>query len=466
MKLIGNQVHWRKLPAFLVTIFFLISCSSQSAETPFAVTEKTAPTSTPGLATFTPAPSPFPGGLYVDAGQSLGQVSPVFYGTNWGPVFGVPVAIQPAIPSLGLKIVRFPAGNWGDENTVSKSQIDMLMNFCKQWGAEPFFHVRLANSTPEDAAKMVRYVNLQKSYKVRFWGIGNEPDLFSRRPALGLKEYTPEQYSQEWRKFALAMKAVDPDIQFIGPEISQFIAAPTASYGQVYTDWLVTFLKTNGDLVDVVAVHRYPFPKSTTSGAPSKDDLRSNTTEWDTLIQKLHTLVREHAGKDLPVAVTEVNSSWTENAGSEASVDSHFNGIWFADILGRMIRQDTYMVQQFAISGRFGMVDRSSLRSTGQVFQLYTYFGNQRVYASSDQEYVSVYAARRTDGALTILVINLNSAPRTVTLNLANAQAGLAETWLFDQENPLAKVNPVMLQATNSLNLSPESVTLFILPSK
>lgn len=408
-----------------------------------------------------------PGGLYVDAGQSLGQVSPVFFGTNWGPWLGVPPTMLDVIPSLGIKIVRFPGGRWGDENTPTATQIDMLMAFCEQWGAEPFINVRLVASTPAAAAEMVRYVNIEKNYKVRYWAIGNEPDLFPTQVGMRLPNYTPEQFAQDWRLFAQAMKAVDPSIQLVGPEVSQFIANPTEAYGQKYSDWLVAFLKTNADLVDIVSVHRYPFPQSMTAGAPLKEHLRANSAEWDVLIPSLRSMVREQTGKDLPVAVTEFNSSWVENAGGEGTIDSHFHGIWFADVVGRMINQDTFMLQQFAVTGRYGMMSRSELHSTGLAFQMFSrHFGTERVYASSDQQHVTVYAAKRPDGALTIMVINLNSEPKSINLKIDNFNGAQAQVWKLDLQHRAEQVQAQQLTAINTLSLSPESVTLFILPGR
>ncbi len=452
--------------AFVLFFSLLAGCAPASqpeAEAPIETDPASADAALP-LPTFTPAPSPMPGGLYVDAGQPLGPISPVFYGTNWGPWLGVPPTMLEVIPSMGIKVVRFPGGRWGDENTPTATQIDMLMAFCEQWGAEPFFNVRLVASTPSEAAEMVRYVNIEKGYKVRYWGIGNEPDLFPSQTGMRLPDYTPEQFATDWRYFAQAMKAVDPSIQLIGPEVSQFIANPTEEYGQKYSDWLVAFLKTNADLVDIVSVHRYPFPRSMVSGAPLKDDLRANSAEWDTLLPSLHEIVRENTGKDLPVAITEFNSSWVENAGGEGTIDSHFHGIWFADVVGRMINQDTFMLQQFAVTGRYGMMNRSELNSTGLAFQMFARrFGTERIYASSDQQYVSVYAAKRPDGALTVMVINLNSEAKKVNLRLENTTGGLAEVWKLDATHRAEQAASTMLSGVTTLDLAPESLTLYIL---
>lgn len=408
-----------------------------------------------------------PGGLYVDAGQSLGQISPTFFGTNWGPWLGVPPTVLDIVPSLGIKVLRFPGGRWGDENNPTPTQLDMLMAFCEQWGAEPFINVRLVASTPAEAAELVRYMNIEKKYNVRFWGIGNEPDLYATQVGMRLPEYTAEQFAQDWRLFAQAMKAVDPSIQLVGPELSQFVAIQENGSGQKYSDWLVLFLKTNADLVDIVSVHRYPFPQSMTAGAPLKEHLRANSAEWDVLLPSLHAMIRENTGKDLPVAVTEFNSSWVENAGGEGTIDSHFHGIWFADVVGRMLKYDVSMLQQFAVTGKYGLMSRSELYSTGLAFQMFTrHFGSELIYASSDHPYVSVYAARRADGALTVMVINLNSEARTANLKFDNFSGGQAQVWKLDLEHKAEQDTSVQLASVNTLELSPESITLYIVPGQ
>jgi hypothetical protein len=64
--------------------------------------------------------------------------------------------------------------------------------------------------------------------------------------------------------------------------------------------------------VDMVSIHRYAFPEN--DDPPTKDDLRNNSREWDLIIPALRSMIREQTGHDLPVAVTEVNSSWAINA--------------------------------------------------------------------------------------------------------------------------------------------------------
>jgi hypothetical protein len=413
------------------------------------------PTATP-VPTATSVPTAVPGVLFVDAAEVLGPISPYVYGTNYGPWLFVPLEMQPAAEAARLRFISFPGGNWGDRNDVDHWQVDQFIQFCRQVGAEPRIVVRLRGGTPEMAAALVQYANQTQGYNVRYWGIGNEANLYP--------DYELDQYLRDWRAMAEAMRAVDPAIQLIGPDTNQFEARPTSVEHQKANDWLAAFLRANGDLLDVVSVHRYPFPLGVNAGPPSIPQLRANSAEWDEAIPALRALVRQHAGRDLPLAVTEINSSWAANRGGEATLESHFNAIWWADVLGRLIRQDVYMVAQFAIIGDFGLMGRFEVYPIYHVYSLFQRFGAERVYAASGMPNVSVFAARRPDGALTLMLVNLESQPVSAQLQVARADLSApAETWLFDAGHPAEQAPPTPLGA-GPLNLPPESVQLFILP--
>lgn len=445
-----------RLSAFVMALA-LAACAPQATPTPIIIIVTSAPPTPTPLPTLTPVPTPVPGGLHVDAGQDLGPISPLVYGTNYGPQLFVPVQMQPHAEAARLTLLRYPGGNWGDNNDIELWNLDQLAAFARQLGAEINIHVRLKGGTAQKAADLVRYANVEKGYQVRYWTIGNEPNLFAG--------YTVEQFNADWREWATAMRAVDPSIVLVGPEINQFYARPANAYEQTLTDWAAAFLKANGDLVDIVSFHRYPFPKSARSGPPTIAELRANSAEWDALVPAMRALVRQHAGRDLPIAVTEANSSWVPTNSGEATLDSHFNAIWWADALGRMIRQGVVMVNQFAIVGDWGLMDNYEVKPIYHVYRLYQRFGARRAYASSDDLQVSIFAARRPDGALTLMIVNLASAPVEKTLTFADAPASTsAETWLFDHEHPAEQVAPTPLAARSTLTLPAESVTLLIVP--
>jgi alpha-L-arabinofuranosidase len=396
--------------------------------------------------------------LFVDAAQALGPISPYVYGSNYGPWLGISPESFPYVADAKLTFMRWPGGSWGDQNDVTPLQVDQFIALSRKLGWEPMITARLEDSTPQKAAELVQYANVTNGYGVRYWAIGNEPNLY-------LGDYDAALYNQEWREWATAMRGVDPSIKLLGPEVSQFYGHAQEEYQRAFTDWVVEFLQANGDLVDIVSVHRYPFPKSTAAGPPTIADLRDNSREWDQLIPALRALARENTGRDLPVAVTEVNSSWASNNGGEATMDSHYNAIWWADVLGRMIRQGVDIVAQWDVSKQWGIVGAFEPHPMYYSYLMYQHFGTERVYASSDDPHVSIFAAKRDDGALTLMIINLASEPAEKKLTLANITPAPAETWRFDQDHAAEQVAATPLSDSSTLTLPAESLTLLVLPA-
>jgi hypothetical protein len=404
--------------------------------------------------------TPVPGMLFVDPTRRLGQISPYIFGTNYGPWSFVPLDLMPLAEQAGIRFIRFPGGDWGDENDMTEFQIDSFIGVARQMGAEPMISVRVEEGSPEMAAEIVRYVNIEKDFQVRYWGIGNEPQFYDG--------YDTERFNQQWRAIALAMEEVDANILFVGPEVNQYLGDasidPRDSDGNL---WVDEFLKANGDLVDIVSVHRYPFPQSLNSGPAQIDELRENLGEWDHILTNLRTLIRETTGQDLPVAVTEFNSHWDSASGGEATPDSHFNAIWLGDVLGRLIHQRVEIAAQFALqsasdNGGWGIFSRVEPRPSFYVYQMYKFFGNNLIYSASGVSDVSIYSSIRDDGDLAVLIINLSSELSEAPLSWTGRDEAAAEHWLFDVTHPATQIEPVNLSNGDSVTLPAESISLFI----
>jgi len=205
------------------------------------------------------------------------------YGVNHGPWAVITDKTLPLAQELNISMIRFPGGNWGDENDLQPYHIDQFVLLADQLNSEVSLNVRLHGGSPEKAADLVRYANIENDYGIRYWGIGNEPTLFAT--SRDEPDYGVERFNEEWRAFAEAMKAVDDSILLIGPELHQFGSTiettPKDPFGM---DWMTEFLKANGDLVDIVSIHRYPFPQGGGGRAATVDELTSASKEWDEII--------------------------------------------------------------------------------------------------------------------------------------------------------------------------------------
>jgi hypothetical protein len=138
-------------------------------------------------------------------------------------------------------------------------------------------------------------------------------------------------------------------------------------------------------------------------------------------------------------------------------------------VLGRLIRQRVDVVTQFLlVSGGesgYGIFAKYEPRPVYYVYQLYKRFGDGLVYADSGVPDLSIYAARRDDGALTLMVVNLADEEQTAPLHLAGFEpAGPAQVWRFDAEHPAEQLDDLPLADGAELTLPGRSMTLFSLP--
>ncbi len=428
-----------------------------------SATAEVLPTVAP-LPTWTPIPSPVPAVLYVDAATDLGPINPAVYGTNFGPWVALRPETLPLAETSGVTVLRYPGGAWGDQNDLQAYQIDQFVDLARTMGAEPYIHVRFLNSSPGKAAGIVQYANIVKDYNIRYWSIGNEPSLYEAEG----EPWNAADFAAEWRRFALSMRAVDPEIVLVGPETHQFNGTPAVDpLDSTGADWLRTFLEVNGDLVDIVSVHRYPFPNNARRTSATPEELLGNSAEWSQIARNLRSVVRETTGRDLPIAITEFNSHWSNSIGGATTPDSFLSALWLGDVLGRLIQEKVELANQFLlVSGGergFGMLARTEPRPAYFVYQLYKMFGDQLVYSAADAPGVSIYAAKRDDGALTLMAINLNDAAVTRPLQLTGfTPAGAAQVWRFDAAHQAEQVEDQVLADGAELTLPPQSMTLFV----
>jgi alpha-L-arabinofuranosidase len=278
-------------------------------------------------------------------------------------------------------------------------------------------------------------------------------------------DYTIENLNQEWRAIALAMKEADPTIKLMGPELSQwndsYETTPKDSAGR---DWMTEFLKANGDLVDVVTVHRYPMYSP--NNPVTVQALRENTQKWIGEVEYLRGLIKEITGRDLPIAITEVNSDPSAAMMQEVSPDSAYNAIWYADVLGQMMNADVFMVNQWVLSQRttgLGLLQGTTVRPTFYVFPLYKNFGSQQVYAASGVADVDIFAAKREDGTLTLMVINLSDTEKKIPLQVKGEKPSEAEVWLLDATHNAENLGTQPFSTDGIVTLPAQSATLYVI---
>jgi len=249
------------------------------------------------------------------------------------------------------------------------------------------------------------------------------------------------------------MKAKDPTIK-IGAVVvtgedsyANYTNHPVVNprTGQTHNGWtpvLLASLKNLGVTPDFVIYHRY----AQAPGAESDAGLLQSSSSWATDAADLRQQLNDYLG----AAATNVELVCTENNSVYASpgkqTTSLVNGLFLADSLGQALQTefnaviwwDTRNGQETGNNndsslygwrqyGDYGITDSANPAGpadrypTYYVARLLQYFargGDQIVRATSDYALLSVYAAARTNGALTLLVVN-KSATNTLNASLS-----------------------------------------------
>lgn len=384
-------------------------------------------------------PTPVPrAGLFVDATYNYGAISPYVRSSNTGPWQTLALEHREYSRQIDLAMIRWPGGNWGDENSVTERMVDEYIALCRDIGAEPYIHVRLFGGSAQEAANLVTYANITKQYAVKYWAIGNEPDLFVKKR--GAKKYTVADYAQDFVVYRQAMKDVDESIIVMGPEISQFDANEQYPVDAEGEPWLRGFLQRVPD-VEMVSWHRYPFGMQPVT----RSQLQRDPLAWVESVNKTRELMRTYLPNEVPIAITEANSDWSGRVDRETGTNSYANALWWSDVMSRLINARCEIIAQFCLGaiqaqgiGMFGPVSyNSDPLPIYQSYRLFAQLGTRLLHSSCDNSVLAFLATQTDAGQVICHVVNQSDDDITMPFIIHGSTATTASVWQYTDGVPV-----------------------------
>ena len=336
---------------------------------------------------------------------------------------------------------------------------------------------------------------------VNYYLYDNEPSLWhsTHRDAHPKGETMDELYG-DMVSYGTMVKAADPNAKLAGPEEwgwpGYFYSGADLQYrdshhyqGQPDKDahggvdmipWLLTKLHTHQQqtgtrLLDILTVHIYP--QGGDGGddvSPAIQNLRNRSTRalWDPsytdeswikdkimLIPRLRGWVNTYY-PSTKIGITEYN--W----GAEKSIGG---ATAQADILGIFGRENLDMATRWTCP--------DPATPTFKAMQMYrNYDGKKSGFGDTsvsdrvpNPDTLSSFAAvRRSDGALTVMVVNKSLTDSTpVSLNIAHFNGMAASAWQLTSANAITKLPSAAVRGGRlSATLPAQSVTLFVVPAR
>jgi alpha-L-arabinofuranosidase len=205
------------------------------------------------------------------------------------------------VKKLNVPIIRYPGGNfvsgyhWLDGvgpkqdrpkvlekawNSVESNQfgINEFLAWCKLAGTTPLLGLNLGTGTPESAAALVEYCNVDKGtkwsdlrrkhgvtdpYHVKNWCLGNEMD-----GPWQIGHMTAAEYGEKAADAARQMRYVDTSLSLIA-------CGSSSNSMPTYLQWDHDVLTQCYEYVDAISLHRY-FDNSSETGGDSTKFLALN----------------------------------------------------------------------------------------------------------------------------------------------------------------------------------------------
>ncbi len=332
---------------------------------------------------------------------------------------------------------------------------------------------------------------------VMFYDLDNEPMLWnSTHRDVHPNPTTYDEMRDRTSAYAAAIKAADPSAQTLGPVVWGWCAyfysaadgcsagADRAAHGNLdFIEWYLQQMRAYEQqhglrILDYLDVHIYPqvdgvFSDSPGSAAVQAARLRSTRQLWDTTYvhegwigQPVYLIPRmkQWVAADYPgtkLAITEYN--W--------GALGYMNGaLAQADLLGIFGREGLDLATLWGPPDSASAPGIFAFRMYRNYDGLGSSFGETSVQAAStDQEKLALYAARRSpDGALTLMIINKTGGALTSSLALANFQpATSARIYRYSSANLAAIVHEPdqpLTQAGFTAVYPANSITLVVIP--
>jgi len=369
------------------------------------------------------------------------DVPPLAFGQNywnWEPQWGDGIAgTDQLVKAAGVRLIR--AGGANNElqtpSPFSTAELDDFVGYCKAAGAEPILQVPLVKNAAgqpagaADAAAMVTHANVDMGFGIKYWSIGNEPDLYTMQGLQGAS-YSAADYCATFRSYVTAMKAVDPSIKILGPELSwKYVSG---------NDWLTPFLDGCKDVVDIVSVHRYPFAPDKATVAAALGD----ATNFRQVVRSLRSNLDKHGMTATPLALTEAHITYDGDPSKStlpASPQTFYAGMWVADVMGVALEENLWTnafwhIADTASGWQLAFIHAGAPRPTYHASQMIaTSFAGKMLAPSGVPTGFSVYASRDdAAGKTVVLVLNKRSSSARLVLAI---EGGASPDLLFPAES-------------------------------
>ena len=422
----------------------------------------------------TALPPPSVVNVTVNAADTVRVVDARHFGVNtavWDSLLDTSITTN-LLTAMGAGSLRFPGGSLSDDyhwatNTTDtntwtwSTSFDQFAQVATAIGAQVFVTADYGSGTPAEAAAWVQESNVTNHYGFKYWEIGNE-SYGSWETDTNTVPHDPYTYAQRFQQYYTQMKAIDPTIKIGAVAVpgedsyanntNHPVVNPVT--GVTHNGWTPVMLATLHSLgvtPDFLIYHRYP---QNPGGESDQGLLLSNGT-WSSDAADLRQQLNDYLGAAGPAVELDNTENNSVSSGPGKQTTSLVNGLFLADSICAAMNTEFNSVTWWDLRngqetgnnnssslygwrqyGDYGVVDSANPPGPADTYPTYyverllqhfAHGGDHLVSAASDYPFLSVCAAQRTAGGLTLLVVN-NSGSDALNANISISGASPGST--------------------------------------
>lgn len=461
------------------------------------------------------APTPTVVHLGANAGKTLQLVDARQFGLNtatWDGSLGNSQTL-PLLRQIGCMALRWPGGSTSDayDWTSDPSGNATFDHLATNLGAQVFITVNYGSGTAAEATAWVLSANRTNNCNFKYWEVGNEcyGSWETDNHAL---QHDPSTYATNAAAYIQQMKAAYPAVPIkVGVVVvpgedsyennpNTFAINPrtgVAHYG--WTPVMLSTLKSLGVTPDFLIYHFYwqytVSGQSFYTGSPDSDPLLLQVagnpspldySDWASAAASLRQQLTDYMGtgsSNVELCVTENNS---DSGAMGRQSTSLVNALYLADSTCQLMETEfrSYLwwdlhngpetdgnfdpaIYGWRAVGDYGILNGANTPYptfyAEKLLQSFARPGDSVLASASDNLLLSAYAVRRTDGALTLLVINkdmvTNLVGQIALTNFVPWSTATLQSYGIPQDNAAESNGPATSQdlTTNSYSATATS---------
>ncbi len=282
----------------------------------------------------------------------------------------IKAALTPLVQAGYKLMIDIPSGPGGDKNVRDLRNPTRMASF---------------------AAALVKIVNVDNHFRVKYWEIPNEQETI----------LTPIQMASLLTDASIAMKSVDPTI---------LVGGPAADHIDV--DYIAEVVKQTWPHLDFISAHTY-------GGDGKQTDAASYASAKKVIaeVRALRTRLRSTArGKYLPIFIDEYNIGWDHTP----RIYNNEGAVYFSLIQAGVVDAggDVSAIWDCSPPHNMSIVDPDgNLHVSANLFSLMNkyFYGKEVLANSSDNTRLFVYAVENTS-THSVVLSNLSNSRQVVAL--------------------------------------------------